>query len=110
MTAVFQDNEFTDKIDFLPRIAQSDKTAARECVDAYGAMIWTLAKQSTNSVEAAEKAVQEIFVDIWENAAFCDLTISDEKVWIALIAQRRLAMYSTEDSFPINLTSAASAS
>ncbi len=93
---------------FLPRIACADKTAAQECVDVYGAMIWTLVRQSTVSDDEAEKAVQEIFVDIWENAAFCDLAISDEKNWIALIARRRLAKYLTEDNFLSNRINAAS--
>lgn len=81
---------------FLPRIAQADRKAAQECVNVYGTIVWTLANQSIASPEAAEKAVQEIFVDIWENAAFCDLSVSDEAVWIALIARHRLAQYSSE--------------
>lgn len=104
MATFFQNNASS----FFPRIARLDKSAAQECVDYYGAMVWTLAKQSTNSVEAAEKAVQEIFVDVWKNAAFCDLTISDEKVWIVLIANRRLAKYPLETAFPIALSIAAS--
>ena len=75
----------------LSRIAGDDKKAARECIEIYGAMIWALVKQSVHSTEAAENVVQEIFLDIWENAAFCDLKISDEKNWIAMIANRRLS-------------------
>ena len=75
----------------MSRIALEDKNAAHECVEIYGAMIWALVKQSVDSTEAAEKAVQEIFLDIWQNAAFCDLKLSDEKVWIAMIARRRLS-------------------
>lgn len=97
MTVLFQDKKATNEAGCLPRIAQADNSAARECVDAYGALIWTLAKQFTSSDDAAEKAVQEIFVDIWENAAFCDLTLSDEKVWIAMIARRRLTKLFAEN-------------
>ena len=75
----------------LSRIAREDKNAAHECVEIYGAIVWALVKQSVDSTEAAEKAVQEIFLDIWQNAAFCDLKLSDEKVWIAMIARRRLS-------------------
>ena len=96
MTAAFQKNDFAIESGFLPRIAQADKAAAQECVDVYGAMIWTLARQSIASNDLAEKAVQEIFVDIWEKAAFCDPAVSDEKVWITMIAHRRLEKYTAE--------------
>ncbi len=75
----------------LSRIALADKSAAIECVDIYGGMIWALTKKYTDSAADAEKIVQEIFTDIWENAGRCNLSMSDEKVWIALIARRRLS-------------------
>lgn len=75
----------------LPRIARADKSAVQECVDLYGNMIWALAKQSTDSAAEAEKAVAEIFTDIWRNAPFCDVKTAEEVVWIALIARRRLS-------------------
>lgn len=58
------------KTEFLPRIAQSDKSAAQECVEVYGSLLRTPAKQFTDSNALAEKAVQKIFLDSWENAAF----------------------------------------
>ncbi len=92
MTTAFQKN----KSEILPRIAKADKAAARECIDSYGALVWALAKQAITSNETAEKAVQEIFLDIWANASFYDLEVSDEKVWIAMIAHRRLEKYAAE--------------
>ena len=77
----------------LTRIAQDDKSAVCECVDRYGNIIWALAKQGTTSAADAEKAASEIFTDIWQYAAFCDLEISEESVWIVLIARRRLSNY-----------------
>ena len=77
----------------LPRIARADKSAVQECIDLYGNMIWAMAKQFTHSAADAEKVVPEIFNDIWKNAEFCDLEISDESVWVALIARRRLSEY-----------------
>ena len=74
----------------LTRIAGADQSAVQECVELYGKMIWALAKKHTNSTADAERIVPEIFMDIWKNARFCDLKISEEKNWIALIAQRHL--------------------
>lgn len=88
---------FSDAPTILSRIAQEDKNAAHECIETYGAMIWALVKQSVDSNEAAEQAVQEIFLDIWHNAAFFDLTLSDEKVWIAMIARRRLSGFTMQN-------------
>ena len=83
----------------LSKIVLADKTAAKECVDVYGGMVWSLARKYTASTEEAEKAVQEIFIDIWQNAKYCDLSMSDEKVWIALIARRRLSKYAVAAEF-----------
>lgn len=87
---VFREN-LPETPTILSRIALEDKNAAHECVEIYGAMVWALVKQSVDSTEAAEKVVQEIFLDIWQNAAFCDLKLSDEKVWIAMITRRHLS-------------------
>ncbi len=94
-----QKNNIENSRAILSKIALADKTAAKECVDVYGGMIWSLAKKYTASTEDAEKAVQEIFIDIWQNAKYCDLSISDEKVWIALIARRRLSKYAVAAEF-----------
>ena len=85
----FQEN-LPETPPILSRIALEDRNAAHECVEIYGAMVWALVKQSVDSTEAAEQAVQKIFLDIWRSAAFCDLQLSDEKVWIAMIARRHL--------------------
>jgi len=86
-------------VQILPRLAQADQTAVAECVEVYGKMIWALAKQSTDSAAAAEKAVPEIFADIWRNAPFCDLEIAEEAVWIALIARRNLVKYALVNDY-----------
>lgn len=90
----------------LPKIAQADQSAVQECINVYGNMIWALAKQFTCSAADAEKAVPEIFNDIWRNAEFCDLEISDEPVWIALIARRRLSKYALKNTDQMPITTA----
>ncbi len=97
MTPLAFRETFPEAPTILSRIAQEDKNAAHECIETYGAMIWALVKQSVDSTEAAEQAVQDIFLDIWQNAVFCDLKLSDEKVWIAMIARRRLSGFMTRN-------------
>jgi RNA polymerase sigma-70 factor (ECF subfamily) len=49
-----------------------------------------LAKKYTQSIEDAEDAVQEIFLEIWQNAARFDAEKASEITFISLIARRRL--------------------
>lgn len=74
----------------LKRIAAGDKTAVQDCLDNYGGLVWSLARRMSPNVNEAEDAVQEIFVDVWKNAARYDETQSSETTFVAMIARRRL--------------------
>lgn len=74
----------------LGRIASGDQTAAQDCLQRYGKLIWYLAKKYTNTMEDAEDAVQEIFLDLWQHAARFNPEKASESTFIALIARRRL--------------------
>lgn len=76
--------------DILHRIANDDKTAVEQCLNVYGGLIWSIAKQYCYSREDAEDAVQDIFIDIWRNAGRFDAEKSPEISFITLIARRRL--------------------
>lgn len=77
-------------LNILQRIAEKDKTAVKDCIDAYGNFIWTLARKFTASKEEAEAAAQEIFIDIWGYSERTGQTPSSEEKLIAAIALRRL--------------------
>ena len=74
----------------LQRIASGDKTAVQDCLTAYGGLIWSLARRMSPNTDDAEDAVQEIFIDVWKNAARFDEKQSSETTFIAMIARRRL--------------------
>lgn len=80
----------TEALTILQRIARKDKTAVKDCVDAYGNFIWALARKFTRSPEEAEAATEEIFVDIWQYRVRGDDNQKIEKKLIAMIALRRL--------------------
>ena len=72
----------------LPRIAQGDRSAIRECIARYGGLVWSLARRATQ--HDAEDAVQEIFLDLWKSAARFDPRLGSEPTFVATIARRRL--------------------
>lgn len=74
----------------LPRIALGEESAIEEFMNAYGNLVWALAKRFTNTTEDAEDAVQEIFIEIWQNAGRYDRSKAAESTFISMIARRRL--------------------
>ena len=74
----------------LQRIASGDSAAVRECIEQYGALVWSLARRLSRSPSDAEDATQEIFLDIWRSAARFDASQGSDKMFIAMIARRRL--------------------
>jgi RNA polymerase sigma-70 factor (ECF subfamily) len=74
----------------LERIAAGDASAVRECMNAYGNLVWALARRLSASAADAEDATQEIFVEIWKSAGRYDPALGSEAVFITTIARRRL--------------------
>jgi RNA polymerase sigma-70 factor (ECF subfamily) len=72
------------------RIAAGDPSAVEECMDAYGGLVWSLARRFTESAADAEDASQEIFLEIWKSAHRYDASMGKEATFIATIARRRL--------------------
>jgi RNA polymerase sigma-70 factor, ECF subfamily len=74
----------------LQRIASGDPAAVRECIDQYGGLVWSIARRFSRTPSDAEDATQEIFLDIWRSAGRFDAAQGSPKVFIAMIARRRL--------------------
>jgi RNA polymerase sigma-70 factor (ECF subfamily) len=77
-------------VSVLTRVAQGDPVAARECIDEFGSLIWSIARRLTRNHADAEQAVQEIFSEVWRSADRFDPAQGSEKVFVATIARRRL--------------------
>ena len=90
MKAVLQNNSKKKSQVILKRVSTGDKSAVEDFVNAYGNVIWALAKKSTETAEDAENVVLEIFRDIWKYAARFETVECDEIKFVALIAHRRL--------------------
>jgi RNA polymerase sigma factor (sigma-70 family) len=74
----------------LQRIASGDRAAVQDCLDKYGGLVWSIARRMLRNSDDAEDAVQEIFIDVWKNAAKFDASQASETTFIAMIARRRL--------------------
>jgi RNA polymerase sigma-70 factor, ECF subfamily len=74
----------------MKRIAGGDSAALRECIDQYGGIVWSLARRLSRTAADAEDATQEIFLSIWRSAGRFDESKSSEKLFVAMIARRRL--------------------
>ncbi len=75
---------------FLNGFEEGDKSAVEECLDKFGGLVWSLARRMCPNTDDAEDAVQEIFIDVWKNAARFDEVQASEATFIAMIARRRL--------------------
>lgn len=74
----------------LERIARGDQTAVADCMNRYGGLIWSLARQFCSYEEDAEDATQEIFMAIWKNADRFSSQKGSETTFVATIARRKL--------------------
>jgi RNA polymerase sigma-70 factor, ECF subfamily len=74
----------------LQRIASGDSGAVRECIAQYGPLVWSIARRLSRTPSDAEDAAQEIFLDIWRSASRFDASQGSDKLFIAMIARRRL--------------------
>lgn len=91
MATAIQKMQNGSTLTILQRIEGKDRSAIRDCLDAYGDFVWAIARRFTGSTSEAEAATEEIFRDIWQvSGKGCDSEPSEKKV-IAMIALRRLA-------------------
>jgi RNA polymerase sigma-70 factor (ECF subfamily) len=74
----------------LQRIADGDPDAVQDCLDAYGGLIWSMARRQGLPQEEAEDVVQEIFIDLWKSADRYDEKQASETTFVGMIARRRL--------------------
>ncbi len=87
-------------VPILFEVASGKPTAVAECINRYGGLVWSLARRFSPDVEAAEDAVQDIFLHLWKTAERFDPTIASEKTFIAMIARRRLIDISRKKKWP----------
>lgn len=93
----------------LQRVAGGEFVAVRECIEEYGALVWSLARRLTRSTADAEDATQEIFLQVWRCAARFDSFQGSETTFVATLARRHLVdrLRKARSNRPINKCNAA---
>jgi len=74
----------------LQQIAAGDNGAVSQVIDAYGGLVWSLARKYFGRSAEAEDAVQDAFVAVWKAADRYDPEVAGESTYIAMIARRRM--------------------
>jgi len=79
-----------ESVGLLLRLAQGEDGAAEAVLRAYGGLVWSIALRFCRSRDDAEDAVQEIFTDVWKSAHRYSSSRASERVFVTMIARRRL--------------------
>jgi RNA polymerase sigma-70 factor (ECF subfamily) len=74
----------------LERIAHGDKAAVAACIERYSGLVWSLARRFLANNADAEEAVQDVFMELWSNAASFDPARAAEATFVSMLARRRL--------------------
>jgi len=74
----------------LLAVARGDRAGVSRCIEQYAPLIWSMARRMSMNSADAEDAVQEIFLDLWRYAKRFDPAVGSEKVFVSVLARRRL--------------------
>ena len=73
----------------LPRVARREAQAMRECIDAFGGLVWSIARRFVKPDSETEDVVQEVFTELWQKAGRFDSSRASEATFVGLIARGR---------------------
>lgn len=80
----------TPPASLLQQIAAGQGQAVAQVIDAYGGLVWSLARKYFGRSDEAEDAVQDAFIAVWKAAERYDPEVAAESTFIAMIARRRM--------------------
>lgn len=82
------ENEVTEEIQLLARVAAGDRAAFRQLYTHYSPTLFPLAIRLVGDPGAAEEALQDTFVKIWRHAPGYDARLSRPFTWAVTILRR----------------------
>ncbi len=75
--------------DLLHRIARRDESALAELYDRYSGLLLALSRRIVIDSSDAEEILQEVFLQVWNQAERYDRARSSVSTWLVLIARSR---------------------
>lgn len=75
--------------DLLRQISQAQTGALSELYDRYGRLVFSLALRIVDNPAAAEEITQDVFVQVWHNAATYQPALSKVTTWLTSITRYR---------------------
>src|SRR4051794_14323150 len=85
-----QSPESIELLKCLQRMAKGEHAALAGCYDLMGPVAFSLAIRMLRDRPAAEDVVQDIFLQVWRQAANYDTTRGSPEGWIMMIARTRI--------------------
>ncbi|MCP3956350.1 MAG: sigma-70 family RNA polymerase sigma factor [bacterium] len=78
-----------DDSDLLRRIADHDQSALAELYDRYSGLLLALSRRVVGDSSDAEEILQEVFLQVWNQAGRYDGSRSSVSTWLVLITRSR---------------------
>ena len=78
-----------DEAELIERISERDPEALRTLYERYGRLLLALARRILNDAAAAEEILQEVFLQVWNQAGRYDTRRSSVSTWLVLITRSR---------------------
>ena len=80
----------TATLSLLQQVAAGQSQAVAGVLEAYGGLVWSIARKYFGRSDEAEDAVQDAFIAVWKAADRYDPEVAAESTFIAMIARRRM--------------------
>lgn len=88
VAAVPSDPDPSD-LELVQRVALKDETALAELFDRYSGLLLALSRRIVLDASDAEEILQEVFLQVWNQAERYDTTRSSVSTWLVLITRSR---------------------
>lgn len=79
----------TDEAELIERISERDQEALKDLYERYGGLLLALARRILNDANDAEEVLQEVFLQVWNQAGRYDHRRSSVSTWLVLITRSR---------------------